>query len=209
MRGRSLRAPVASLALVLIGCASPDPLALKPRSGLTADDYGEVLDQWTRHDEVYDALESVMFVHATFHSPEFRKVFLLRFPDVYGPGSDEARRLALTDPSAELFHEFFVSASTSDIRWNDFAKGDESIWRISLVGEDGESVAGEVERVKPTANIQRIYPYITHFARTYLVRFPLTGVNGEPIITRSTSSVRLRIASALGTAEMEWALAPH
>lgn len=202
-----MRAELLVLSLLLGGCASGEPLRLTPRNGLTADDYGDVLDQWTRHDEVYNALESIMFVHVTFHSPEFRKAFLLRFPDVYGPGSEAASRLTLTNPSAELFHEFFVSVYTSDIRWNDFAKGEESIWRITLVGEDGESVPAAVERVKPTANIKEFYPFITNFARTYLVRFPLTGVEGKPLITGSTSKFSLRIASAIGKAEMEWSLA--
>ena len=52
------------------------------------------------------------------------KTFLLRHPDVYGRGSETARRLALTLPDADEDIEFFFSAFTTDIKWNDFDEDD-------------------------------------------------------------------------------------
>ena len=58
------------------GCAHHQPaLSLQPRTSMTANDYEKVLEDWTREDR-HDGLESKLFVHATFHSPEFRKDFL-------------------------------------------------------------------------------------------------------------------------------------
>ena len=198
------------LALLTAGCAGPDRLSLQPRGGLTPDDYDDVLDDWTREDKLYNLLDSLMFVFATFHSPEFRKAFLLRHADVYGPGSEMASHLTLADPEAEQYHEFFLSISTSRIEWNDLDKNKDSIWSVTLVGTDPQdTVAGTVERIRTTANIRAIYPFVTDYARTYRVRFPLTTVSGKPILSNSTEQITLRIASALGACEMTWYFEPR
>ncbi len=190
---------------LLLGCAGPERMSLQPRAGLTPDDYEDVLDDWTRHDELYDKLDSIMFVFATFHSPEFRKAFLLRHADVYGPGSEMAEHLTLSDPEAEHFLEFFVSSSTGRVEWNDLDKNKDSIWRVTLVGDDEQDVAiGQVTKVRTTANIRAIYPYITDFAKTYRIRFPMTTVGGKPILTNQTHRLTLHIASALGACAMSW-----
>jgi hypothetical protein len=195
-------------ALALASCVGPDRLSLQPRPDLTPDDYEDVLDSWTEDDKLYDRLDSIMFVFATFHSPEFRKAFLMAHSDVYGPGSETASHLTLTDPEAEHEHEFFLSVSTSRVEWNDLDKNKESIWRVTLVGEGDEVVSGRVEKIRTTANIRAIYPYVTDFAKTYRVRFPLTTVSGKPILSSKTGQLTMRIASALGACEMIWYLEP-
>ncbi|MEE2902921.1 MAG: hypothetical protein VYC39_11355 [Myxococcota bacterium] len=192
----------------IAGCAHTDPaLSLQPRTSMKASDYEKVLEDWTREDRLYDGLESKLFVHATFHSPEFRKTFLLRHPDVYGRGSETARRLALTLPDAGEDIEFFFSAFTTDIRWNDFDQVD-SIWRVELKSNHSESVDGEVTRVKTTANLRAIYPFITDFSRTYVVRFPRTDASGKPVLASSSEEIELHFRSALGGAKLMWKLIP-
>jgi len=194
--------------LCIAGCVAPRAiLSLQPRSTIGSDDYERILDDWTREDRLYDGLDSKLFVHSTFHSPEFRKTFLLRHPDVYGRGSETARRLALTLPDGVEEIEFFFSAFTSDVKWNDFDQED-SIWRVVLKGDETEPVDGQVSRVKTTANLRAIYPFITDFSRTYVVRFPRTDAGGMPVISSSSRSIELRFLSALGTAELVWALKP-
>lgn len=190
-----------------LGCATPKPVSLNSNQEIRAEDYDRVLEAWTRTDEIYNRLYSVMFVHATFHSPEFRRAFLVRHPDVYGLGSEEASRLLLTRPEGELQHEFFVSASTSTSKWNDLA-ADNSIWQVTLQGDDREPVDAKIERIKTTANMRVIYPYITDYARTYAVHVPLVGPTGEPVVTKDTRRLTLRIASALGEARLVWELVP-
>lgn len=186
-----------------------EAVSLQPAQQITAADYEEVLDRWTRDDKVYDRLYSVVFVHATFHSPEFRTAFLHRHQDIYGRGSEEARRLSLTAEGAEEFLEFFLSAWTPDTKWNDFAEED-SIWRITLesLEKGAEPVDGKVEKIKTTANIRVIYPYVTDFARTYAVRFPRTTRSGTPVITSQSRGFLLRVRSGLGQAELTWLLQP-
>lgn len=196
----------AAFAALSLSCASvEDRVTLQSERELEPVDYRGALARWTRSDEIYSGLHSVLFVHATLHSPDFRRAFLLRHPDVYGPGSEEAGRLLLTGPEAELHHELFMSVSTSKPTWNDFQQ-ESSIWRITLHGDDGEPVDGEVRLIKTTANLRVIYPYITDFARTYALRFPLKTVSGRPVLSPATRRLVLRIASALGEAELVWAL---
>ena len=85
-------AAAALLVAATAGCAAQRPLSLNSDVVLGADDYEDVLDLWTRADEVYYQLDSVLFAHATFHSSEVRRAFALEHPNVYGPGSEEARR---------------------------------------------------------------------------------------------------------------------
>ncbi len=209
-----MSAPLRRLALALAlsaavgACKGQTPLvSLQPSPDLSVEDYEDVLGRWTRKDKVYDKLESKLFVHATFHSPEFRRAFLLRHPEVYGRGSEVARMLALTAPEADEALEFFVSAFTTDMRWNDFDEED-SIWRVTLIGESGEPVDGEVRRLKTTANLRVIYPFITDFARTYSVRFPRTDPSGRPVLSSRSEGMKLRFVSAVGQATLTWRLRP-
>jgi len=182
-------------------------LSLQPRTTLSAENYPEVLANWTREDRLYDGLDSKLFVHSTFHSPEFRKTFLMRHPDVYGRGSETARRLALTHLDGVEAIEFFFSAFTSDVKWNDFDQED-SIWRVVLRSNESEPVDGEISRVKTTANLRAIYPYITDFARTYVVRFPRTDTAGTPVVSSTSHQIELKFLSALGGAKLLWRLKP-
>jgi hypothetical protein len=193
---------------LLLGCSSVESRSfpLTPTGNITADDYEDVLEQWTRRDEVYDKLYSVAFLHATYHSPAFRRAFLVRHPNVYGPGSEEASRLMLTRPEAENFHEFFVSVSTSNPKWNDLNR-DDSIWQVTLTSDGGEPVDADVARVKTTANLRAIYPYITPYAKTYAVRFPRSTFTGQPVLTPKTKALELHVKSALGEASLVWRIA--
>ena len=192
---------------LLVGCSGPRVVSLRPQPKITPEDYDAILERWTRTDKVYDVLDAKLFVHSTFHSPEFRAAFLIRHQTVYGRGSEVARRLALTSEGAEDSIEFFFSAWTPDVKWNDFSEPD-SIWRVTLEGDDGVPVDGKVLRLKPTANLRVIYPYISEWAKTYAVRFPRTNDRGQAVITAASKWFRVKITSALGQAILEWQLAP-
>lgn len=204
---RLLGALALSAALGACQSAASQRLTLQPRLDLTAEDYDAVLRRWTRSATIYDRVDSILFAHATFHAPEFRRAFVNTHFDVYGPGSEEASRLLLTQPEAEEQIELFLSASTSNHAWNDFHEP-RSIWRITLTSDDIEPVDATVTRVKPNANLRVIYPYITDFARTYSLRFPRVGPSGRPLLSPGTRRLTLRIISALGEAEMVWRFAP-
>lgn len=203
-----MKACLLSAVFVVGGCASQPPVVqLAPTDGITAKDYGDVLERWTRKDVIFDGLFSIMYLHASFHAPELRKAFLLRFPESYGRGSEEASRLTLSNPEAEAHWEFFLSASTPHQRHNDLAR-DDSIWRVTLSADDGPEVEAKVRRVALNANLRVFYPYLTPFASGYGLEFPLTTLEGTPVIGPMTTKVVLRVSSALGASELVWELDP-
>lgn len=190
-----------------MGCGvSPrkPPVSLGVRPALTAADYPDVLGDWTRSERIYNNVGSVLFVNATLLSPELTTVAKARGLSVWGPGGevvdDVSQRPKTPAPGGP---EFFFSASTSVTRWNDFGNHD-TIWRITLENESGARLAGEVTKIKTTANVRSTYPYVTEFSKTYLVRFPPGPDGGPPLLGPGTRSLTLRFTSGLGEAVLVW-----
>ena len=198
----------AALALPLAGCHNYRQARLYGADeALTAKDYPDILQTWTRSDKVYKNLENKLFVTATFHAPELRRAFAVTFPDLYGHGSKITRR-ELVDLTGEVeqHHNFFVAVYTPDARWNDLAKND-SIWHLTLRGSS-EVVVSAVELIpiKIDENLKAVYPYINRFDKIYLVRFPLADPMHRVVIDSTTTHFTVRMASSLGVAELTWEL---
>ena len=180
-----------------------------PTQPFEAKDYSSVLKTWTRSTKVYGSLDTKLFIDATLHSPEFRRVFALAFPDIYGQGGEVTRR-ELVDLSGgiEQYVNFFISAYTAETKWNDFNQPD-SIWRLTLTSNEGIVVSpAQIIQVKIDANLKAVYPHIDGFDRAYLIRFPLTDPMQRLLLKRDTQSLTLRAASALGVADLTWQLEP-
>ena len=180
-----------------------------PARDLRPKDYPKVLATWTKSAKIYRELDSKMFITGTFHSPEFRRVFALAFPDIYGHGGNVTRR-ELVDLTGDIeqYFNFFVAVYTADRKWNDLSKPD-SIWRLSLEGSEGVTVSpSEIVQVKIDANLRAVYPYIDRFDKAYLVRFKLADPMNRLVIEPSSDKFKLRIVSALGSADLEWLLVP-
>ena len=180
-----------------------------PSQPFEAKDYSSVLKTWTRSTKVYGSLDTKLFIDATLHSPEFRRVFALAFPDIYGQGGEVTRR-ELVDLSGgiEQYVNFFISAYTAETKWNDFNQPD-SIWRLTLSSNEGIVVSpAQIIQVKIDANLKAVYPHIDGFDRAYLIRFPLTDPMQRLLLKRDTQSLTLRAASALGVADLTWQLEP-
>ena len=198
-------------ALSLLACTPQVRTAslFGPSTALDAKDYRLVLKTWTRSTKVYSSLDTKLFIDATLHSPEFRRVFALAFPDIYGQGGEVTRR-ELVDLSGgiEQYVNFFISAYTADTKWNDFNQPD-SIWRLTLSSNEGIVVSpAQIIQVKIDANLRAVYPHIDGFDRAYLIRFPLTDPMQRLLLKRDTESLTLRAASALGVADLTWQLEP-
>jgi hypothetical protein len=193
------------------GCSSPPVRAslYGPQRKIGPADYAEVLRTWTHSARVYQSFDSKLFVNATLHSPELRRAFAQAFPEIYGHGGTVTRReLVDLTGDVEQFHTFFLAVYTADDKWNDLAMPD-SIWHLSLIGSDEVVVdPSSIEIIRKDANLAAVYPYITTFDKIYLVRFPLTDAMSRLVLDPRSTSATLRIASALGVAELRWDLEP-
>ena len=145
-----------------------------PSRVLEPTDYDMVLKTWTRSAKIYQGLDSKMFVTATFHSPEFRRVFALAFPEIYGHGGNITRR-ELVDLTHDIeqyltFLCLLTPRTANGMTWpNRILFG-----VLSLEGDDDVSVSPtEIIPVKIDANLMAVYPYIDRFDKAYLVRFKL------------------------------------
>lgn len=205
------RMTLLAVALTITGCAAPQRRGVLhgPSAVLKPQDYSMVLKTWTRSAKIYQGLDTQMFLTATFHSPEFRRVFALAFPEIYGHGGNITRReLVNLTHDVEQYLTFFVSAYTADRKWNDLAKID-SIWRLNLEGTGGVTVSpSEIIPVKIDANLQAVYPYIGRFDKAYLVRFKLADPMNRLVVSASSDHFYLNVVSALGKAHLKWLLEP-
>lgn len=192
---------------LLTGCGMTHTFGPLHQKHRQEEFYVQILKTWTRGAKIYRGLDNKLFVSATFHAPELRRAFAGAFPDIYGHGGKITRReLVDLTGGVEQHHNFFLAVYTPDARWNDLAK-DDSIWRLTLVGA-GEAEVGpdEVVPIKMDENLRAVYPFISRFDKVYLVRFPLADPLQRALLDEQTDHLTLRIASALGAAQMTWKL---
>jgi hypothetical protein len=162
--------------------------------------YQEVLARYTARSEIYDFFDTRMFIAGTYQSWEFRQWRVKRMGvQKAQPPPVIEKLLGEEQVEAEKFHDFFVAAHLNDDRFEDFDKR-ESIWRVALVGAQGEVTPSLIRRIgRSDLNMRAVYPYAGEFWVGYHFRFPkesLAIAAGEPFI--------LRVASTLGKAEMHF-----
>jgi hypothetical protein len=167
--------------------------------------YHELFDRWTRHTELYDALDTRMFVAATIQSPEFvtgRAQRMAEFQDL--PAAD-AQALTARELAAEAgSYGFFLGVHTNDRKVNDLDRS-QTIWRVALQTSAGEVTPISIERVsRPDANLRAIFLYLSDFWVGYRVRFPAALPDGRPLVAPGEAALALRLDSALGHARLEF-----
>lgn len=198
------------VAASLGGCSSSSskPLSLRLASSHDADDYEDVLERWTRHENVLKQLDTTLRIHATLRSPDFNNAYVAKQKELFALPA--ARVKALERELAQLWAEsyaFIVVAATHDLKWNDFHQK-RSQWRIVLASDD----RGEVEpskvtmRARPDPTDRALFPHIGLFDRLYDLRFAKKTADGKPLVSKSTRKLTLRFAGALGKAELAWRL---
>jgi hypothetical protein len=195
--------------LALAGCSTAPPRVGESPPQVTDPQaeaqYHDVFDRWTRHAEIYDLLNTRMFVAATEQSPEFVKARVDRMSQFKGLSTGEAQALTATElGDASKSYEFFIGVHTPDRKVNDLDRPS-SIWHVALASQAGEVTPIDVERVsRPDANLRGIYFYLADFWVGYVVRFPAVLADGRPLVAPGDANVSLRIDSALGHARMEF-----
>ncbi|MFO0724685.1 MAG: hypothetical protein U1E65_12960 [Myxococcota bacterium] len=206
-----MRSGLVFLCLV-VGCAvapRKDPVSFQPRSSITADDYEDILEAWTRSDRVYKEVGSVLHVYATLRSPELDLAQAARSKRVYGAGGDRIgdRFDSLCRSSSVTAGglQFFFAATTGVSRWNDFENRN-SIWRVTVENDAGTRVAGVVHKVKVDANLRAVYPYVTDLTKAFVVEFPPADHEGKPLHAPETHQLVLRFTSGLAEIPLYWDL---
>lgn len=192
------------------GCA-PTKVSLRegPRE-YVATDYEDVLDRWTRTEDLItlSELDNLLQTTATFESWDFRWAYVVRYVEDYRLTIDQRKKLLeKTLDETKSGHHFLVAITGGERRFNDLTKPD-SAWIVRLIDSTGnETAPEEITLIKrPNAIEKTYYPYINVFHLVFRVRFPQIGPNGRPSVSPDAEWVGLRFAGAQGNSEMKWVL---
>ncbi|MBN2360960.1 MAG: hypothetical protein JXR83_16005 [Deltaproteobacteria bacterium] len=230
MRAKQLVSLLAIAALV--ACQSTGPVHIGERSARpAAGDYEQILAEHTRRAHVYDWLDAVVDVRATYHSPAFKQAFaaararfqgraadrveatlfgralpkdpIEQFADVVRPFADSVP----AGPDLSDAETFFVAMYVAD-QENRWLTHDSTIWEVALNVDGGPPVEPlRIESVRRTPSLDQVYPYLDKLDTPYVFYFAPTSADGRPLISSSTRSFTLRIVSKIADAKVTWQVA--
>jgi hypothetical protein len=202
--------PLLGALAALAACGSPR-LSLRPTEhAFTANDYGSVLDRWTRTADDFDfgRLGEVLHVTATFESREMRWAYVVRYAADHSMTTEERTRLlerSLAD--SETRHRFFVTTGAPVFREGDLT-GEQADWRVLLVDSNGHQTEPvELLRIPRPSHDMRVYfPSIHRQRHVFRIAFPVVDDNGAATIEPGSERVVLRFAGSGGTVNLAWDL---
>ncbi len=199
---------LSAILLLMIGCAAP-VVSLKPPSATPkASEYVDELKRWTRHGQLQHDFEVALSVDATMMSPEFRAAYAERVVSVYRYSEEEAarKRAEILAEDANFF-TFHLETAAHNWQTNDLS-GSKSIWRISLVNDQGREIPTTDIHSSKSAREYDIsfYPYGTEFSKPWFIRVPSTFADGSPLVTAETKTLTLRFAGPPGSIDLVWLL---
>ena len=206
----------AALVLLLALCACSNrpgyALAQRPDDAPRVRDRGyyRVLERYTVYSSAYDGLDHRFFLAATWESWAFRQRRIAALADALDLPPDEVEAMRARERAeAAEFVDVFLGLYTAESRWNDLSSP-RSIWRLVLEHPDGgTAIPVHIERiVRPDANLQALYGYLSPFWVAYRVRFPGTDEHGRRFL-RPGAELRMRLTSAVGEAVSTWSVLPE
>jgi hypothetical protein len=205
------RLTIAALALAVCAATGCSPTVVSLREGpreYVATDYEDVLDRWTRTEDMItlSQLDNLLEATATFESWDFRWAYVVRYSENYRLTLEQRKKLLdQTLDETKESHHFFVAITGGNRRFNDLTKPN-SAWIVRLIDSTGNETAPEdiVAIKKPNAIEQTYYPYITIFHQAFRIKFPRFGPDGKPTISPDAEWFGLRVAGAQGNSELVW-----
>ena len=201
---------MAAMLFASSGCATTMVSLRDGPREYVATDYEQVLDTWTRTENLITLaqLDNLLTATATFESWDFRWAYVVRYVEDYRLNLDQRKKLLdQTLDETKTSHHFFVAITGGRRRHNDLTKPD-SAWIVRLIDSEGnETVPAEIVAVKRPNAVERTYfPYLTPFHQVFRIRFPAAKSDGRPAISPRAEWFGLRFAGAQGNSELVWAL---
>jgi len=191
-----MKSPVVIAVIALVaGCAADGQVRLDEGWPAKPPDYDDTTSAWTRHTLAFDAI---------FKSPDWRSAHAERDAEhrgLAGPARDAVLAQAQADMAGP--YEVEILFTTWDRRENDLDRGKKSVWKVVLVDEQGKEIE-PIEIVKdkrPGYVLHAEFPAYGDFATAYVARFP----HAPPVLGASVRSLRMRVSSERGGAEVIWA----
>jgi hypothetical protein len=200
-----------ALCLIAACAGSPPPVVLSNEwpARVSAGDYEDIHEKWTRHGRDHQdpdgkiEIAETLDVYATFKSPEWRAAYIAHRADLHDlPRSEVDALTKQAQEEMEKHYEVTLLVSTWDRRANDLNKGKRSTWRVALVDDQGrEIVAEEVKRDRrPASEIKADYPDLGGFHTAYVAKFPRT----VDLLRDGARRFSLKVTSSQGGVTMTW-----
>lgn len=169
--------------------------------------YAATHDRWTRHARIVNGLDYVADLYATLESAEYRAAYVEKRAKL--ALLPEADRAAMIEEQKKLAAETWqveVLLATGRTEWNDLQKNAHSMWRISLVGDDGrEALPTSIKPDRRTNEELEVYfRQKTPFYRAYVITFPKLAPDGKPLV-EGNGTLKMKMGSGLGGVLLTWA----
>ena len=206
MHARLIVPLLAAIALT-VGCRDPKvSLSGGPRE-YVASDYPEVLNRWTRTENLVQVseLDDLLTVTSTYESWDFRWAYVVRYAQDYRLTVDQRRVLLETTLNeTRETHQFYVALFGGNRRWTDLTKPN-SAWIVRLIDDQGDEVAPiNIELINKPGALERSYfPYTTVWRQAFRIKFARVTDN-KPTIPSNAKWFGLRFAGAEGSEELRW-----
>ena len=194
----------AALAIALAACTPPvHHVALTETWPTRVEPFEDVTAAWTSVARMRNGYEESLTLQATFKSSEWRAARLARDVGFAKMGEAAASEMVAKEQAALADHyEVELLVTTWERRENDLDRGERSVWRVSLVDEDGTEIpAAEIARDKrPREILLADYPEFGDFAIAYVAKFP----RKTDLFRNGTRRIRLHMWSPRGGVELAW-----
>lgn len=199
---------LATTALGALGCREPTVSLAKGPREYTDSDYAQVLERWTRTENLIavSELDNLLTVTATYESWDFRWAYVVKYANDYRL-TVEQRRALLERTLAETndSHRFYVALYGTKVRWADLTRPS-SAWIVRLIDDEGnETAPTSIELITRPGPLEiRYFPYTTVWRHVFRIKFPTTTADGRSTVSSSAKWFGLRFAGAEGNEELRW-----
>lgn len=182
----------------------------KPHAVQSNGGYRTALEKSTRKADIYNHLNTVMYIRATYLNKRFVYAYTKAYAKYYilGPKSFREKLNKLNSLSAK-FITLFVSVYMPKKSYNNLG-AKQSIWMVYLTNNEGESVmpVSIKHSQQKIAFSKKFFPYITAWSKQYVIKFPVyyDKTENKLFINPSTKWIKLVITGVNGKAVLKWNL---
>ena len=167
--------------------------------------YVDAREDWTRDAEVWEDMESRLFIDATLKNADFRAQYVLEYARLFSLTEGQQGALLEAEMADEAkYHVVVASIFVANRHW-DQLDPKHGIWDVRLQDDAERWVRPiEVKRLDTDNPLwERLYPYIDRHDGFYELRFPRTLDDGSPIATPG-QDLHLIIAGAPAQVKLTW-----
>jgi hypothetical protein len=194
------------LAALLVGCAKPPPRAPLGNWPETAPGWKQAQREYTRAGNDSRYWNEIVNVVAVLKTPRYRAAYVAEWQRRTAAGTEGVAKLTDSErQAADTTWTVHFFMATSNPQWNDLTKKDRSIWRLTLVGDDGREVVPSsiVADRRPGDEIRSWYPTPGPFHKAYVVTFPKKTADGHDLLG-TQKKLTLRLGSGIANVALVW-----